>query len=92
MPAKPHESLLEKGTDVVRLQPPRRSTLHLLPDLYNSEWIKPFGGQLALPDQGLDLLLVDHTIHGGKKSLLVLGVIAIKYGFHQQLAQWLVLE
>src|SRR5947207_2371370 len=55
--AKPRECLLEEGADVVRLQAPGRGALHLFPDFGDGERVEPFGGQLALADQGLDLLL-----------------------------------
>ena len=58
------ELCLEKGADVIRLQAPGSSALHLFPDFCDGARIEPFGGQLALADQGLDLLLVDYSIHG----------------------------
>src|SRR5581483_8749764 len=46
----------------------------------------------SLPDQLLDLFLIDHAIHRGEQLLLALRIIAVEDGLHQHLAQWAALK
>src|SRR5262249_40227343 len=83
---KARERLLEETANVVGLEAPSFRSFHLFSDLGDGARIKPLQGELTLADQLLNLVLIDDAIDGCKQSLLVLRIVAVQHGIHQQFA------
>src|SRR5262245_34726885 len=87
LPTEALECLVEEGPDVMRLQAAGLGTLHLLPDLQHRARVQTVGGEFALADQRLDLLLVHDAVNSREQPPAVLGVVAVADRLHQQVAK-----
>src|SRR5579862_9229775 len=90
--AEPLECLLEKGFDVVRLQPPRLRSFHLLADAADAARVHRVVREGVVLEQGLKVSVIQSCVERSGEPCPDLWEVAIADSLDQKIPQRLALK